>query len=101
MKLLTTFSVEFDAGHGEHGHHYVVKATCSDVSDLEVLAELEAIKGEFSERAMEVMLPATPAEPPYIAAYILERLRGNHPGVIEVEVRESGSESGIARHEQR
>jgi len=47
------------------------------------------------------MLPATPAEPPYIAAYILERLRGNHPGVIEVEVRESGSESGIARHEQR
>lgn len=101
MQLLATFSVGFDAGHEEHGHHYVVKVSCEDLTDLEVVADTVALRDEFNLRRMEAMLPATPIDPPHIAAYILERLRSKHTSVVEVEVRESDEVGGIARHVKR
>jgi hypothetical protein len=101
MQLLATFSVAFDAGHGEHGHHYIVKVTCEDLTDLGVVADMAALREEFNERSMEAMLPATPSDPAHIAAYVLERLRSRHAGVVEVEVRESEMVSGLARFVKR
>lgn len=101
MRLFLKKTVEFDAGHEHHGHHYAVTVTWADIEDTGVEEEVESVSREFAMRRLEEMLPASPPDPAHFAAYLLERMRSNHSSVSEVEVSVSDGTGGVARHEPR
>lgn len=110
MDISSSATLGFDAGHGDHGHHWDVEVSVSGDLDPKsgfvrgaelLMPALRELLAEVDHRNLDEMLPGSVASPLGVAAWVLDRLALRFPRIVRVTVDCSDGTSGEIRRAPR